>query len=254
MLPVARHNAAILAALIVTLFPVPARAQVNPNAGKSTGAAAEGPIDPNATPRPVLRAFATDEEIILDGRLDEEAWAAADSTTTPFYQIQPRPGYPSSERTVVRILYDSRNIYLGVELYDSEPDRLTIPGLEQDFATQNSDMFAVAIDSYWDKQSSFLFGFNPAGAVFDAQSFNDSRYLNPAWEGVVHVKTQIHDRGWTIEAAIPFTTLRFSATDGEQTWGLNFSRRIRRRNEDSNWAPLPRQFRLYKMSRAGTLT
>ena len=254
MLPVVRRKAAILAALIVTLFPVPARAQVNPNAGKSTGAAAEGPIDPNATPRPVLRAFATDEEIILDGRLDEEAWAAADSTTTPFYQIQPRPGYPSSERTVVRILYDSRNIYLGVELYDSEPDRLTIPGLEQDFATQNSDMFAVAIDSYWDKQSSFLFGFNPAGAVFDAQSFNDSRYLNPAWEGVVHVKTQIHDRGWTIEAAIPFTTLRFSATDGEQTWGLNFSRRIRRRNEDSNWAPLPRQFRLYKMSRAGTLT
>ena len=254
MLPIAHHRAAILAALIMVLVSVPAQAQTNPNLGTSDGSAADGPIDPNATPRPTLRALATDEEIILDGRLDEEAWAATDSTTTPFYQIQPRPGYPSSERTVVRILYDSRNIYIGAVLYDAQPDRLTIPGLEQDFATQNSDLFGIAIDSYWDKQSSFLFAINPAGAVFDAQSFNDSRYLNPAWEGVVHVKTRVHDEGWTVEVAIPITTLRFSPTDGEQTWGLNLNRRIRRRNEDSVWAPLPRQFRLYKMSRAGTLT
>ena len=246
------HKTSGLLALLVTLVGVPSHAQINP--ANSGGLSPDGRIDPNTAPRPALRALAVQEEITLDGRLDEAPWKAADSTSTPFIQIQPRPGYPSSERTVVRILYDSRNLYIGVELYDSEPDRLTIPGLEPDFATQNSDMFAVAIDSYWDKQSSFLFGFNPAGAVFDAQSFNDSRYLNPAWEGVVHVKTQIHDRGWTIEAAIPMTTLRFSATDEEQTWGLNFSRRIRRRNEDSNWAPLPRQFRLYKMSRAGTLT
>ena len=50
------------------------------------------------------------------------------------------------------------------------------------------------------------------------------------------------------------TTLRFRKTDGQQSWGLNFSRRIRRISEDSNWAPLTRQFRIYKMSRAGTLT
>ena len=38
------------------------------------------------------------------------------------------------------------------------------------------------------------------------------------------------------------------------SWGLNFVRRIRRLNEDSYWAPLQRQFRVHKMSRAGTLT
>lgn len=192
--------------------------------------------------------------IAIDGRLDEEAWARADSTDGVFIQIQPRPGYPSSERTVIRVLYDEDNLYIGAELYDSEPDKLVVPGLEQDYATQNSDILGIAIDSYFDKQSAFLYAINPAGAVFDAQSFNDSRYLNRAWEGVIRVKTRVHEEGWTAEVAIPMTTLRFAEADGEQTWGINFSRRIRRRNEDSNWAPLARQFRVYKMSRAGTLT
>lgn len=249
MTPVICCRSGALVALLAAVLATPAQAQ-----GSLGGTSGAGPIDPNTTPRPTLRAFATDQAINLDGRLDEAAWKLADSTTSPFYQIQPHPGYPASERTVVRVLYDSRNLYVGAVLYDSEPEKLTIPGLEQDFATQNSDLFGIAIDSYWDKQSSFLFAINPAGAVFDAQSFNDSRYLNRAWEGVIRVKTRIHDEGWTAEIAIPMTTLRFTSSDAEQTWGINFSRRIRRRNEDANWAPLPRQFRVYKMSRAGTLT
>ena len=212
------------------------------------------PVDPYVAPRPSLEALAVHEEITIDGRLDEGAWGMADSTPGPFIQIQPNPGYPSTERTVVRILYDSHNIYIGAVLYDSDPDHLSIPGLEQDYATHDSDIFGFAIDSYFDKQSAFLFAVNPGGAVFDAQSFNDSRYINRAWEGVINVKTTIHDEGWTAEIAIPVTTLRFSSNDSDMTWGLNFSRRIRRKNEESNWAPLPRQFRLYKMSRAGTLT
>ena len=219
-----------------------------------TGGPATYPVDPYVAPRPSLRALAVNQQITIDGRLDEAAWSKADSTTDPFVQIQPNPGYPSTERTVVRILYDARNIYIGAMLYDSEPHRLTIPGLEQDYATHDSDIFGIAIDSYYDKQSSFLFAVNPGGAVFDAQTFNDSRYINRAWEGVIHVKTSIHDRGWTVEVAIPVTTLRFSSNDSDMTWGLNFSRRIRRKNEESNWAPLPRQYRLYRMSRAGELT
>ena len=212
------------------------------------------PVDPYTAPRPTLRALSIDEEITIDGRLDEAAWGRADSTPGPFIQLQPDPGYPSTERTVVRILYDSKNIYVGAVLYDSEPDEVSIPGLEQDYQTHDSDIFGIAIDSYMDRQSSFLFAVNPGGAIFDAQTFNDSRYVNRAWEGVVNVKTTIHDQGWTAEFAIPVTTLRFPSTDGEMTWGLNFSRRIRRKSEESNWAPMPRQFRLYKMSMAGELT
>ena len=53
--------------------------------------------------------------------------------------------------------------------------------------------------------------------------------------------------------AIPFRTLRFPA-GREQRWGVNFQRNIRRRNESAYWAPLPRQFDLFRVSLAGQLT
>ncbi len=229
-------------------------AQAETGASRSLNAGAtDQPIDPNRALRPSIRARLTATPIDVDGILDEPGWQLADSTTG-FTLNLPRVGYPASERTVVRILYDDERLYIGATMYDSEPDRLTISGLEQDFQTHNSDLFGLSIDTYWDKQNAFLFAVNPAGAIFDAQVFNDSRYTNRAWEGVIYAKTSVHDYGWTAEIAIPFTTLRFNQVGHEQTWGMNFLRRVRRKNEDAYWAPIDRQYRVHKMSQAGTLT
>ncbi|MCH7474808.1 MAG: carbohydrate binding family 9 domain-containing protein [Gemmatimonadetes bacterium] len=228
-------------------------AQVGMSTVDTSERAAVEPVDPEAVPRPSLRALRIDTPIDLNGTLDEAIWLRADSGWG-FVQNLPRAGYPMSERTVVRVLYDDVNLYIGATMYDSEPARLNSPGLEQDFPTQDSDIFGVAIDTFHDRQNAFLFAVNPAGALFDAQNFNDSRYTNRAWEGVIHVSTRVHDDGWTAELAIPFTTIRFNPGQGEQTWGINFLRRVRRRGEDGYWAPLPRMYRVHKMSQAGTLT
>lgn len=212
------------------------------------------PVDPLAQPRPSLEAHRATGTIELDGVLDEADWAQADTTDAFWIQIQPDPGFPFQEPTVVRVVYDDRNLYVGAELYDSHPDRLTVPGIEQDYRTESSDIFGFALDTFLDRQNAFLFAVNPEGAIFDAQAFNDQQSVNRSWEGVIHVETRQHERGWTVEVAIPFSTLRYDPTASEHTWGLNFSRRIRRDNADAYWAPLPRQFRIYKMSRAGTLT
>ena len=212
------------------------------------------PVDPLAQPRPSLSALAIQGPIELDGVLDEPEWGMADSTTSFWIQIQPQPGFPFSEPTVVRVLYDAENLYVGAELYDSEPNQLTVPGIEQDYRTESSDIFGFALDTFLDRQNAFLFAINPEGAIFDAQAFNDQQSVNRSWEGVIHVETTRHDRGWTAEIAVPFSTLRYDPTQTEHVWGLNFSRRIRRDNTDAYWAPLPRQFRIYKMSQAGTLT
>ena len=211
-------------------------------------------IDPDTMPRPTLEARRAAGPITLDGTLDEAAWALADSTRGTFYQSIPDQGAPATERTVVRVLYDDERLYVGAVMYDSRPDLLVSAGMEQDFATQDSDIFGFALDTYLDRQNAFLFAVNPAGALFDAQAFNDQQSVNRAWEGEVEVSTRITDEGWVAEVAVPLTTLRFRASHGAQSWGLNFARRIRRISEDSQWAPLTRQFRVYKMSRAGTLT
>lgn len=211
-------------------------------------------IDPDTMPRPSLEARRASAPLVLDGVLNDAVWAEADSSDGVFYQSVPEQGLPSSERTVVRVLYDDDRLYVGAVMHDRRPEALVAAGLEQDFATQDSDIFGVALDTYWDRRNAFLFAVNPAGALFDAQAFNDQQSVNRAWEGEVEVATSVGAHGWTAEIAIPFRTLRFRESSGTQTWGVNFSRRIRRISEDSNWAPLSRQFRIYKMSRAGMLT
>jgi hypothetical protein len=67
------------------------------------------------------------------------------------------------------------------------------------------------------------------------------------------VQTAITDIGWSAEFAIPFRTIRYPAREN-QSWGVNFQRNIRRRNETSYWAALPRQYNLYRVSMAGQLT
>jgi len=234
--------------LALGLAAAPAAAQVGGNGDTRY------PVDPTTIPRPSLAAHRISSGIRIDGHLDEPAWAEADSSTSDFIQVQPNPGWPASEPTTIHILYDDHALYVGATLYESEPDRLIVPGLEQDFQTHDSDIFGIALDTYHDKQNGFLFAINPAGAVWDAQTFNDQRDVAIAWEGIVNVRTSVGTDRWTVEMEIPFATLRYNPVEGEQVWGLAFSRRIRHLNEESNWAPTERQHKLYKFSLAGTLT
>jgi hypothetical protein len=210
------------------------------------------PVDVEAAPRPEARATRTTGPITLDGVLDEAAWAAA-PVISGFVQARPDRGHPASERTEVRILYDDHAVYFGAELWDREPDKLVIPSLEQDFETGNSDIFGISLDTFLDRRNAFMFLVNPKGAVKEAQDFDDSRQENAAWEGIFEVRTSIHERGWTVEWAIPFTTLRFDPRKDPQDWGMNLMRRIRRKNEESYWAPLDQRDRIHRMSKAGTL-
>ena len=217
-----------------------------------SGPVAGSPVDPEAVPRPAAQATRAAGPMVLDGVLDEADWHRADSVTG-FIQTQPDPGHPASEPTVVRILYDDQYLYIGAICYDSKPDELTVMSLEQDFSTRDNDLFGMTLDTFFDRRNSFLFAVNPRGALADFQAFNDGRNVNRSWEGIVKVKTRIHEKGWTVEMALPFTTLRFDPSKADQTWGINFIRRVRRLNQDVYWAPLARPNRLYKMSQAGTL-
>src|SRR5205814_5068228 len=69
-----------------------------------------------------------------------------------------------------------------------------------------------------------------SGAKWDAQTINEGLEVNENWDALWDVKARITDAGWYAEIAIPFRTLRFSSAD-EQTWGINFQRRIRRRKD-----------------------
>jgi hypothetical protein len=210
------------------------------------------PLNVESAPRPTMRATRISTPIEMDGVLDEAAWQLAEPIDE-FIQAKPETGYPATERTEVRVIYDDKNIYVGAICFDSEPRKAVTTTLEQDFDSPNSDNFGVTLDTFHDRRNAYFFQVNPRGALKDAQVFDDSRYENTAWEGVTEQKTTMLEDRWIVELKIPFTTLRFDPSSTDPAWGINFLRRIRRKNEDALWSPLDRRDFVHRMSKAGTL-
>ena len=220
---------------------------------------------------PVMQAMRVNAAPVIDGKLDEAIWKDA-LPITDFVQRELNEGVPASERTEVRIATDGEYLYIGARMFDREP-QLIIPGEKiRDGQLSNSDHIALIFDTYHDHQNGFVFGTTPAGIEYDGQVIREGEGgganiagqtrqvggalggFNLNWDGSWSVATAIDSLGWTAEFRIPFSTLRFQSAGGAQTWGLNVTRNIRRKNEEVYWAFIPRQFSLYRLSLAGTLT
>src|SRR6476659_4076541 len=197
---------------------------------------------------PAVRATGA---IRIDGALAEPDWNRA-PLARGFIQNDPHEGDPATEDTDVRVLYDANNIYIGVFAHDREPRSILTSELTQDFNRESGDDFEIVLDTFHDQRNGYVFATNAHGAKWDAQMINEGLEINENWDALWDVSTRIVETGWYAEIAIPFRTLRFRSSD-EQTWGVNFQRRIRRRNEDSFWAPVPRIYDLQRVSLAGTL-
>ena len=235
-----------------------------------TASAGQAPPRQAEGTRPEIRALRVETPPIVDGEIEgDPAWSGAEPASD-FWQEQPDEGRPSSERTDVRIVYTHDTLYIGVVNHDRAPGEIIVADARRDSALEDTDSFQIIFDTYRDGLNGFVFGTNPAGIEYDGQVTNEGQGggglgrgqrqqggagsgFNLNWDGAWEVRSQTTDAGWTAEFAIPFRTLRFPA-GASQTWGVNFQRNIRRRNERAYWAPIPRQFNLYRLSLAGALT
>ena len=196
-----------------------------------------------------IRAVETSAPVDVDGVLDDAVWTKAPAVGH-FIQAEPDEGQPATERTLVRVAYDARYVYVAAICYD-DPHALVITDIRKDFNRVNQDGFAVIFDTFGDRRNGYLFATNPAGARFDEQVTNEGRDENASWDAPWTVRTRRMANGWTLEMAIPRQSLR--AREGGGVWGVNFSRRLRRENEVTYWAPVPRAYALSRLSLAGDL-
>ena len=241
---------AAMLALWPTLWSSPAAAQQTPQPNSERPAAASIDYSTAHLERRLDAARATGS-IALDGVLDEPSWATA-PMANHFVQNDPREGEPATFDTEVRILYDDDAVYFGVFARDEEPGRIIVNDLKKDFDIASSDGFRIVLDTFHDGRNGYTFATNAAGAKYDAQMVNEGRERNVDWDGIWDVVARTAETGWYAEIRIPFRTLKFENAD-LQTWGLNFERKLRRMNEDSYWAPLPRIYDLDRVSMAGTV-
>ncbi len=233
-----------------------------------------------------IRAHRIEEPPTLDGLVTEEFWQKI-PPATGFIQQEPNEGELATEQTEVRIAFDESNLYVGIICFDSQPDHIVVTQNRRDAPLENTDSIVILLDTFNDDQNAFLFGTSPTGIEYDGQvskagqgrgeirmpstrgaagsggSDSTTGSRNPAqrggasafnlnWDGVWKVRSRITARGWESEMVIPFKTLRY-AVGHENVWGLNISRNLRRRNEQSYWSPIPRPFNLNQVELAGDL-
>ena len=210
---------------------------------------------------PSTTAFPLDRSPVIDGEvLADTAWGGV-NPTSGFSQVRPDEGQPATQKTEVFIGYTDDSLYIGVVAYDDDPEGIIFADSRRDSRLDETDSFQVIIDGLLDRQNGYIFGTTPSGLEYDAQVVNEAtgpRFrgsngaVNVNWDTTWEVATTISNIGWSAEMEIPFTALRYGSDD-VQTWGINFQRNIRRNNEEVYWAPLDRQYNLYRVSEAGFL-
>jgi hypothetical protein len=220
-----------------------------------TAAQSQDPVTPSTAPetngRRRIKAVRVTDAIKVDGILDESAWSLA-PPATDFLQERPSEGAPASERTEVRVLFDDQNVYFGMRAFDSDAIHINARDLVRDSNFPNDDRVEIILDTYHDQRNAFRFAVNPLGTQQDALITDEGRDINVSWDGSWLSKGSIDAKGYIVEIAIPLTTLRF--TEGIESWGLNISRIIRRKNEENLWTSWQRSFGLERVSQAGELT
>jgi hypothetical protein len=187
-------------------------------------------------PRKTLEAVRTSGPVKVDGILSESIWASAGRSD--FTQSDPLDGQPPTERTTVWVAFDKDNLYIAARLEDSEPGRVTARlGRRDDMV--DSDWFFFGVDPYYDRRSGYYFAVNPAGSRMDGTLYNDEG-TDATWDGIWESAARVDASGWTVELRIPFHQLRFKRKDA-YTWGVNFRRDIKRKNEVDYFSWVPKE-------------
>jgi uncharacterized protein DUF5916/cellulose/xylan binding protein with CBM9 domain len=187
-------------------------------------------------PRPQIRAVRTPTPPKIDGHLDDPVWRAA-IPSDGFTQHYPDEGAAPSERTVVRVLYDNKNVYVGIDCEQLHSP--IVRRLQRRDGSLPSDGVWIDISSRNDGVSAYHFSINAAGALLDGIHFNDTNFSSD-WDAIWEAKVATTERGYSVEFRIPLSSLRFTALP-VQSWGFQVRRFIDARQETDDWAFFPRR-------------
>ena len=168
---------------------------------------------------------------VLDGRLDDAVWRDA-ATVDDLHMVVPGSDGPPSEASLIRVLYDHDALYFAAQFEDSEPDRVTAMVLRQGDVSFGEDGFSIILDPFNSKRNGYMFDINPNGVRSQALYTNVTKQ-NWNWQGIWQGAARRDDAGWVAEVAIPFKSLSFDPAN--ETWGINFTRWLGRRNERFGW-------------------
>jgi len=164
----------------------------------------------------------TTAPIQVDAVLDEPAWQEA--TVIPIsFEWLPGDNTPAPVETEVRITWDDRSFYISYVAHDPEPGLIRAHVRDRDTAFTD-DHVLFMLDTFDDERRGFQFRVNPLGVQMDASFSELEGFEDWSWDAIWDTAGRITDEGYIVEAAVPFSSLRFPRSSEVQTWGIILGR------------------------------
>lgn len=177
-------------------------------------------------------------ELELDGKLDKPFWDRAE-WTEKFVDIEGDLRPAPAKDTRVKMLWDDEHFYFGAELWE---DQIWATLTERDSVIFYDNDFEIFIDPDGDSHGYYEFEINALNTVWDLLLIKPYRDGGPpldSWD-MKGLKTAVHidgklnqpeadNRKWSVEIAIPWTSLKECAKEHRapvpgEFWRVNFSR------------------------------
>ena len=191
-------------------------------------------------------ADALEAEVKIDGIMDEAVWATA-PVLTGFSQYSPTDGRPAPDSTEVRVWYSAHAIYFGIRAF--EPHGSVRATLAERDHIQSDDYVEIHLDTFREQRRAFVFIVNPLGIQADGTKNEGGGWIpgSNIMPGMNDLSADFHwqshgrvtDNGYEVEVRIPYTSLRFPSSS-QQTWGIQFNRRVQHSGYETTWTPVAR--------------
>jgi Domain of unknown function (DUF5916)/Carbohydrate family 9 binding domain-like len=191
-----------------------------------------------------------DERPAIDGLLTEEVWKQA-ARLKDFYQTSPGDNTEPSYPTEALIGYDSKTLYVAFRAFD-EPEKVRATIARRDSFLETDDSVRILLDTFNDQRRAYVLAFNPLGVQQDGIR-TEGVGVDFSVDILMESKGVRTKDGYTVEAAIPFKSLRYEAGRGK-LWGVQVFRIIQRLDgEQDSWMPISRS-NSSLLSQAGHIT
>jgi hypothetical protein len=102
-------------------------------------------------------AIKAEGTITVDGILSEDAWKRAEDAGGLLYP-HPEREDPSLVHTMVKVLYDDKNLYIGFLCIDKQPDMIIADVTEKDGDIRVDDSVYILLDIYENLSNFYYFG------------------------------------------------------------------------------------------------
>jgi hypothetical protein len=166
---------------------------------------------------PPYRVPKVNSEITVDAFLDEPFWERAIMVESNI-EVRPGENIPAPVKTEVLLAYDDSQIFVAFKAYDPDPSQIIAHYCDRD-KMWDDDWVLILFDTFNDQRRTYDFGCNPLGIQTDF--IETTTGGGGDWDTIWESEGRITENGYIVEMAIPFSSLNFPATEGDQIWGFD---------------------------------